>query len=69
MEDEEDEEITFEKRFGWYVIINRVSADDITKHDTVFQKTLVEVLNQTSYLIEKDREIERVRKKMMSGFS
>jgi len=69
LEEQEDDDVTFEKRFGWYVVINRVTSDDITKHETVFQKSLVEVLNQTVYLMEKDREIEKERKKMYSKFS
>lgn len=68
-EQEDDSSPSFEKRFGWYVVLNRVTADDITKHETVLKKSLVEILNQTTYLIQKDSEIEKERKKVMSKFS
>jgi hypothetical protein len=63
---EEQEEImvvTFEKRFGWYAVLNRVAADDITRHDEIITKSVIEVLNQLSYLIEKDKELIRLQKK------
>lgn len=57
METQEDNmEISFEKRFGWYLVLNRVSNDDITRHEEVTRKTVLEVLNQLSYIVEKDRE-------------
>ncbi len=65
MDDEEMdmEKNSFEKRFGWYIILNRISQDDITKHKEVIEKTIIEVLNQLSYLIEKENEIERQRRR------
>jgi hypothetical protein len=68
-EPEDDNETSFSKRFGWYVVLNRVASDDITKHETILSKPLVEVLNQTNFIIQKDMEIENERKKMMSKFS
>ena len=68
-EQEDDRNPSFAKRFGWYVILNRVASDDITRHETIFKKPLVEILNQTTYLIQKDMEIEKEHKKMMSKFS
>ena len=65
-EPEEDMEFNFEKRFGWYAVLNRVTNDDITRHDTVFAKTVLEVLNQLSYILEKDREILKQQKKKMN---
>jgi hypothetical protein len=65
-EPEEDMEFNFEKRFGWYAVLNRVTNDDITRHDTVFSKTVLEVLNQLSYILEKDREILKQQKKKMN---
>ena len=55
----------FEKTFGWFIVLNRISQDDITKHKEVIKKTIIEVLNQLSYLIEKDRKLERLQKKAM----
>jgi hypothetical protein len=62
---EEDMEISFEKRFGWYVVLNRVANDDITRHDEIFNKTILSVLNQLSYIIEKDKEMVRRSKEQM----
>lgn len=69
MEVQEADKQSFAQRFGWYLIINRVAGDDITKHDIVYKKPLVEVLNQVSFLVEKDREIEKERKKAMGQIS
>jgi hypothetical protein len=52
------------QRFGWYTILNRLS-DDITKHDIILEKTLVEALNQMVYIIAKDKEQEKRHKEMM----
>lgn len=60
---ERDLENTFEKRFGWYVVLNRVTKNDISRHDQIFEKKIMEVLNQLSYLIEYDREQIRLQKK------
>jgi hypothetical protein len=62
-EQEETMVVTFEKRFGWYAVLNRVAADDITRHDEIITKSVIEVLNQLSYLIEKDKELVRLQKK------
>lgn len=66
MEDEEmDMESNFQKAFGWYIVTNRISANDFTKHDHIYQKTINEVLNQLSYLISYDNEQIRLQKKAM----
>lgn len=53
----------FQKVFGWFVVVNRVSGNDFTKHDHIYQKGIMEVLNQLSYLIEYDKEQARLQKK------
>lgn len=63
-EQEVDKNPSFEKRFGWYVILNRLSNDDITKHQEILEKKLMEVLNQMVYLIAKDNEILKQQKKL-----
>jgi hypothetical protein len=60
---EDDMEITFEKRFGWYLVLNRVGNDDITRHEEITRKTIIEVLNQLSYMVEKDREQVKQQKR------
>ena len=62
-EQEETMVVTFEKRFGWYAVLNRVADDNITRHDEIITKSVIEVLNQLSYLIEKDKELVRLQKK------
>jgi hypothetical protein len=65
--DMEDEEIymasDFQKAFGWFVVTNRVTANDFTKHEFVYQKKVMEVLNQLSYLISYEQEQIRLQKK------
>ena len=59
---EEPEELTFEKRFGWYVVVNRLTNNNVNEHDKVFKKKIIEVLNQLAYLLALDKEIERQHK-------
>lgn len=59
---EDGPENAFQKTFGWYVVLNRISQNDITKHDAILKKKLMEVLNQMSYLIALDREEARIAK-------
>ena len=63
LEEQEDDQSSFEKRWGWLAILNRVSNDDITKHEQILEKTLVEILNHISYLIDKDNEIIKQQKR------
>ncbi len=64
VEDEEDyNEDGFQKTFGWFIVTNRIAGNDFTKHEYVYEKTLNEVLNQLSYLIQYDREQEKMMKK------
>ena len=67
----EDTEISvendFQKSFGWYVVVNRIAGNDFVKHDYVYQKGVMEVLNQLSYLISYDKEQERIMKKAQNS--
>ena len=64
MDNEEiDMETNFQQAFGWYLVTNRIAGNDFTKHEYIYEKTINEVLNQLSYLISYDNEIERIRKK------
>lgn len=64
---ENDLEVSFEKRFGWYVILNRVTNNTLTEHDKVLEKNVVEVLNQLLYLIEYDKEMIKRQKQAMKN--
>ena len=65
---ENDMEVTFEKRFGWYVVLNRVTDNKIKDHDQVLEKKVVEVLNQLLYLVELDKELVKEQKRAMGKF-
>ena len=56
----------FQQAYGWFLVINRLTANDVTKHDQVYKKNLNEVLNQLSFLIDYDREQIRLQKKAMN---
>jgi hypothetical protein len=63
---QDDLENSFQKTYGWFLVVNRITSNDITKHDYVFKRKLIEVLNQLSYLIDYDKEQVRLQKKAMS---
>ena len=64
MEDEEtDFETNFQKTFGWYIVLNRLSNDDITRHEQITKRTITETLNQLSYMIEKEKVEIRIQRK------
>jgi hypothetical protein len=45
------------------MVLNRIVDDDITRHDSIAKKGIIETLNMLSYLIEKDKEeIRRMKK-------
>ena len=66
---EMDMEDTFEKRFGWYVVLNKITNNEITKHDEVLQKKIIEIMNQLVYIVEYDKEQIRLQKKAMGHIS
>jgi hypothetical protein len=66
---ESNMENSFQKTFGWVVVINRITDNDFTKHDYVYQKKLIEVLNQLTYLIASDREQIRLQKNAQQSAS
>jgi hypothetical protein len=64
MEYEEDDlGNSFQKTYGWYLVVNRITSNDFTKHEFVYQKKLMEVLNQLSFLIQYDQEQIRLQRK------
>lgn len=58
-------EDTFEKRFGWLLVINRIASDDVTRHDQITSRGVIEILNQLTYILEKEKYIESMRKKTL----
>lgn len=63
-EQEEGMEKSMEQKFGWFMVLNRITDDDLTRHDSVIKKGIYECLNQLSYLIEKDKEEIKRQKKL-----
>ena len=61
---ENDIQNDFQSAFGWYLVVNRITENDITKHEIVYKKNVMEVLNQLSFLIEYDKEQIRIQKKL-----
>ena len=61
---ENDIQNDFQSVFGWYLVINRLTENDITKHEIVYKKNVMEALNQLSFLIEYDKEQIRLQKKL-----
>ena len=67
MEDEKNSmENEFQQVFGWFIVTNRISGNDFTKHQQIYQTSINEILNQLSFLIQYDREQEKQIKKMQS---
>jgi hypothetical protein len=60
--EEDDNERSFQKVYGWFIVVNRLSGNDYTKHKIVYESNVVEVLNQLSFLINYDEEQERIMK-------
>jgi hypothetical protein len=56
----------FQQAYGWFLVVNRLTSNDFTKHDEVYKKNLNEVLNQLSFLIDYDREQIRLQKNAMN---
>ena len=64
MDDVEDDiQSSFQESFGWFLVVNRITSNDFTKHEYVYKKNITEVLNQLSYLISFDNEQIRLEKK------
>jgi hypothetical protein len=62
LEIQKDYKNSFAGRWGWYLVINKLTNDDITKHDAILSCTLVQALNQLAFLLAKDEELKRQMK-------
>ena len=61
--EKENMDKSMEEKFGWYLVLNRIANDDITRHNSITKKGIIEALNMLSYLIEKDKEeVKRYKK-------
>lgn len=56
----------FAETFGWVIVVNRLTENDITKHSIIYKMSILEVLNQLSYIIAWDQEQVKAQKKLMS---
>jgi hypothetical protein len=66
---EDDIQNSFQKTYGWFLVVNRIAENDFTKHEYIFKKNIIEVLNQLSFLIQYDKEQERLTKNAMNKIS
>jgi hypothetical protein len=62
---EDDLQNSFQRSFGWFLVINKITDNDFTKHEYVYEKKVMEVLNQLSYLISWEQEQLKQQKKML----
>lgn len=63
MVDEDDEEDkSFDSFWGWYSAISELAKDDITKINEVTEQPLILALNHLSYLQDKNNELEKKQK-------
>lgn len=56
-------ESNFQKAYGWFFILNRIAGNDYANHKIIYESTIMECLNQLSYLVDYDREQIRLHKK------
>jgi len=66
---EDDIQNGFSQVFGWFLVTNKISDNDFTKHEYIYKKNILEVLNQLNYLVQWEREQERLMKKMQKQIS
>jgi hypothetical protein len=62
---EDDIQDSFQKSFGWFLVINKIADNDFTKHEYIYKKNIIESLNQLSYLISWEQEQIKAQKKLM----
>jgi hypothetical protein len=60
---EVDDSYNFQKTYGWFVILNKIAGNDFTKHTYIYEKKIMEVLNQISFLLDYDREQIKLQKR------
>jgi hypothetical protein len=65
MDDVEDGlQNNFAQTFGWFIVVNKISENDITKHNIIYKMNVVEVLNQLSYVIAYEQEQVKAQNKL-----
>ena len=57
--EENDMENSFQKVYGWFIVVNRLTENDFTKHSVIYESNIMSVLNQLSYLINYGQEQEK----------
>ena len=60
--EEDNNKKSFQKVYGWFIVVNKLAGNDYTKHKIVYESNIVEVLNQLSFLINYEEEQERIMK-------
>jgi hypothetical protein len=67
-QDEGDDSQSFASFWSWYIAINELAKDDITKIPEVVKTPLVSVLNHLSYMKDVSDIREREMRKQESKF-
>lgn len=62
MEKEIEESNPFSTRWKWYSIVMRLSNDDVTKHNEIYDMTFIAALNALSYWKELEKYKNKDRK-------
>lgn len=65
--EENDMENSFQKVYGWFIVVNRLTENDFTKHSVIYESNIMSVLNQLSYLINYGQEQEKRMKKAQNS--
>jgi len=61
--EETNPESNFQKAYGWFFILNRIAGNDYSNHEKIYNATIMECLNQLSFIVDFEREQIRLQKK------
>ena len=50
----------FSSKWGWYISINAVASNDVTKHEFVYRITIFQFLTHVEFLNDKANEEKRI---------
>lgn len=58
-----------DNKWSWLSMVDRLSNNDITKHDLVYERNYIECLNLLSYWHEKDQYMEEMNKQRQNNLT
>lgn len=53
-------QVEMDTKWGWISMVDRLSNNDITKHEQIYELNYIECLNVLSYWHEKDKYMEQM---------